>query len=99
MTSEVIIKKLEEHRTYLQKEYGVERIGIFGSFAQGTDHEDIDLDLVVEFLKPIGFRFFKLAEFLEELLDMPIEILTPAGLDGIRAPQVAAEIKETLTYV
>jgi hypothetical protein len=28
-----------------------------------------------------------------------VDILTPDGMKGIRVPQVAAEIRETVTYV
>jgi predicted nucleotidyltransferase len=54
---------------------------------------------VIEFSRPIGFRFVELAEYLEALLGTPVDILTPEGVAGIRVPQVAAEIQETVVYV
>lgn len=99
MTKEEIKKILDKHRLYLSTEYGVEKVGVFGSYRKGNAHQDSDLDLVIEFSHPIGFRFFELAEFLEELFGIPVEILTPAGVEGIRVPQIAAEIKETVAYV
>ena len=41
----------------------------------------------------------ELAEYLEKLLGAPVDILTPAGVAGIRVPQVMAEIQETVAYV
>lgn len=99
MTKEEIKKILDEHRQYLSAEYGVEKIGVFGSYRKGTAHQDSDLDLLIEFSRPIGFRFFELAKLLEELFGIPVDILTPAGVEGIRIPQIAAEIQETLAYV
>ena len=58
-----------------------------------------DIDLVIEFSRPIGFRFFALADYLEKLLGAPVDILTPAGIEGIRVPRVAQEIQETIVYV
>ncbi|MCH8127877.1 nucleotidyltransferase domain-containing protein [candidate division KSB1 bacterium] len=43
----------------LETEYGVTKIGIFGSALKGTLTEDSDLDIFVEFKHPIGFKFIK----------------------------------------
>ncbi len=99
MDTEQIKKILNEHRDYLRAEYGVEKIGLFGSYQQGTATPESDLDLVIEFSAPIGFRFVELAEFLEELFGKRVDILTPAGVAGIRVPEVAAEIQGTMAYV
>jgi len=40
----------------------VSRIGVFGSGAKGDMTEDCDLGLVVEFERPLGFKFNSLLE-------------------------------------
>jgi len=99
MTKEIITKKLRDNQAYLQTEFGVHKIGLFGSYGQGTAHASSDIDLVIEFSRPIGFRFVELAEYLEKLLGAPVDILTLEGVKGIRVPHVAAEIQETVAYV
>ena len=99
MTKEQITKILQDQRTYLRAEFGVEKIGLFGSYSKGTAHTGSDIDLIIEFARPIGFRFVELAEYLETLLGTPVEILTPAGVEGIRIPQVASEIQDSVAYV
>ncbi len=99
ITKEKITSLLDEKRVYLSTEFGVQRIGLFGSYEKGTAEAGSDIDLVIEFSRPIGFRFFALAEYLEKLLGAPVDILTPAGLDGIRVPRVAQEIQESVVYV
>jgi predicted nucleotidyltransferase len=99
ITREQITRILEEQRAYLRTEFGVEKIGLFGSYGKGTAYAGSDIDLVIEFALPIGFRFVELAEYLETLLDAPVDILTPAGLEGIRVPQVASEIQDSVVYV
>jgi len=100
MTSKEQIKaRLAKKRDYLAAEFGVRKIGLFGSYEKGTARADSDIDLVVEFSRPTGFRFFTLAEYLEELLGAPVDILTPAGIEGIRVPRVAKEIRESVAYV
>lgn len=84
---------------YLAKEYGVARIGLFGSFAAQTASEESDIDLLVEFHAPIGLRFMELVDYLETLLGRDVDVLTPAGLQGIRVQRIADRINESLVYV
>ena len=60
------------------------RIGLFGSYAKGTHTEDSDIDIIVEFETPLGFKFMDFADYREELLGKPVDVLTLGGLQGIR---------------
>ncbi len=99
LTKEKIIDILSENGSYLASEYGVKKIGLFGSYAKDTPTESSDIDLVVEFEHPIGFRFIELSEYLETILGKRVDILTHAGIQGIRIPHVAENIKESIVYV
>jgi predicted nucleotidyltransferase len=90
---------IREMYPYLKNHFGINRIGIFGSFSAGTVHENSDIDLIVEFVKPIGFQFMNLAEFLEKKLGRKVDILTPEGLKTIRVKQVADRIRSDIVYV
>jgi len=79
--------------------FGVRRIGLFGSFARGEAGETSDVDLVVEFDRPIGFRFMELGDYLEQLLGRRVDLLTPEGVRTIRNPRIAREIAASLVYV
>ena len=67
LTRETIVHQLRENYPYLTAEYGVQRIGLFGSFARGTADETSDIDVIVEFQRPIGFQFMELVDYLEGL--------------------------------
>ena len=99
LTKEQIVKLLREKYPYLAAEYGVKRVGIFGSYAKGLPDETSDIDIIVEFEYPIGFKFIELVEYLEHLLGRKVDVLTPAGLRGIRVPRVAQDIMESIVYV
>ena len=99
LTKEEIIKVLQENRPYLASEYGVKRIGLFGSYAKNIPTDTSDVDIVVEFDRPIGFRFAEFAEYLESLLGKKVDVLTPAGIQGIRIERIARSIKESTVYV
>ncbi|MEK6728069.1 MAG: nucleotidyltransferase domain-containing protein [Candidatus Omnitrophota bacterium] len=43
-----------------------------------------DIDMVVEFIRPIGLRFMDLAEYLEKRLGRKTDILTADGIKSIR---------------
>ncbi len=99
MTREKIIGILRKELPYFISEYGVKRIGLFGSYAKGTPTKASDVDILVEFEKPIGLKFVEFAEYIERILGSKTDILTPAGIDGIRIKKVAESIKDSIVYV
>jgi predicted nucleotidyltransferase len=99
INKEAIVTRLQASYPYLRAEYGVKRIGLFGSFASGTADETSDVDMVVEFQRPVGFKFIELVEYLEHLLEREVDVLTPAGLQGIRVSGVANHIADSIVYV
>jgi predicted nucleotidyltransferase len=99
LSRERVIELLREQSGYLAAEYGVRKIGLFGSFAKGCPTEQSDLDIIVEFDRPLGFRFVDLAEYLEKLLGRRLDILTPAGLGSIRNANIVKSITESIVYV
>ena len=99
MTKEKIIKLLQENRSFFDSMYGVKKIGVFGSYAKGQPDENSDIDVFVEFEHPIGFRFIEFSEYLEDLLGRKVDVLTPAGIRGIRIARIAKDIEESIVYV
>ena len=59
LDNEKIKDILKNEYPYLISEYGVKRIGLFGSYAKGVQNEDSDIDIVAEFSKPIGLKFIE----------------------------------------
>jgi uncharacterized protein len=98
-TRSKVVELLQEKQSYLAAEFGVRKIGLFGSYAKGKPDETSDIDIVVEFDRPIGFRFLELADYLENLLGRKVDILTPAGIQNIRREKVAESIAESVMYV
>jgi predicted nucleotidyltransferase len=77
--------------------YGVERIGIFGSFSRNNVNENSDVDFYVEFKEgnKTFDNFMSLAFFLEELTGRHIELITPNSLSHY----FEAEIMNEIDYV
>ena len=99
MKKKEIIHILKENYDFLTNEYGVSKIALFGSASKDTMTEKSDLDLLVEFKKPIGFKFNQLVIYIENLVGTKVDLLTPAGIDNIRVKKIERSIKKGLTYV
>ena len=98
-TKDQIVNLLRETYPYLASEYGVKKVGIFGSYANGTPDETSDVDIIIDFEHPIGFKFIELVEYLERLLGRKVDLITPAGLHATRVNSVAQDISEAIVYV
>ena len=62
-------------------ERGVARLAVFGSVGRDEARTDSDVDLLVEFDRPVGlFAFSELKEYLEGLLGRPVDLVTRAAL-------------------
>lgn len=94
-TIEEIKKILAEHKRELREEYKVKKIGVFGSYVRGEQNDESDLDVLVEFEAPVGFEFIHLADFLEQILGIKVDLTTPDGIKQNRWEY----IKEDLIYV
>ena len=99
LTKDRIAELLQEQNSYLASEFGVRRIGLFGSASRNLSGDASDIDLVVEFERPIGLRFMELGDYLESLLGRKVDLLTPAGIQAIRSQAIRQEISESIVYV
>ncbi len=90
-----IINKLKELKPTLQKEYAVKSIGLFGSFSDESFTEDSDIDILVELEKPIGWKFFSLELFLENIFDRKIDLVTKNAIKN----QIKNHILKQVNYL
>ncbi len=80
-TVEEIRRLLKEHAPVLAERYGVRVVGIFGSYGRGEQHEQSDLDLLVEYLKPISLLELVGAElYLSDVLGLRVEMVSRRAL-------------------
>lgn len=79
----------------LDKRFGVSAIGLFGSITRDDFTEKSDIDILIDFSRPIGMEFFTLADLLESRLKRKVDLIT---LDGIK-PRYFEAIKKDLIYV
>lgn len=91
MSKDQLIRLLNTHLPEL-KEYGVSSIAVFGSVARGESSPDSDIDILVDFGKPVGlFQFARLKMHLESLLGKPVDLVTTAALKEQLKPSILKE--------
>jgi uncharacterized protein len=95
ITKNDILTKLKELKPILYRNYSVKEIGLFGSFSEGDFSEDSDIDILVELEKPIGWKFFSLELYLEQIFKRKIDIVTKNALKD----QVKDHILNQVNYV
>jgi len=80
ITKNDILVKLREIKPSLYKDFAVTRIGLFGSFSEGLNTAESDIDLLVELEKPIGWKFFTLELYLQNIFGRKIDLVTKNAL-------------------
>jgi uncharacterized protein len=71
---------LRNLKPILSDRYSVEKIGYFGSYSQNEQTEASDIDILVDFRKPIGWDFFDLQALLEEELKTKVDLVSIKAL-------------------
>ena len=75
------LRTLREHRDRLAERFAVRSLALFGSVARGEAGADSDVDLLVEFSRPIGLLHVSAtALFLEEVLGRPVDLVLRRAL-------------------
>ncbi len=75
-----IAVRIRAHGRELHERFGIEHVGVFGSFACGRQTDSSDVDLLVGMPEPGGFSFIEAAEYLEDLLGREVDVLRPEGV-------------------
>jgi len=88
-----ILNKLSDLKPILHRNYSVKEIGVFGSFSDDSFTDDSDIDLLVEFEKPIGWNFFSLEIYLENIFCRKIDLVTKNALKEQIRDDVLNQVK------
>jgi len=96
MTTLTDIKEtLKINKDRLASKYGLSIIAIFGSYGRGQQTAESDVDILVDFKRPIGVEFIDLADELEGLLKIKVDLVSK---NGVR-PDYFKQIERELNYV
>lgn len=90
-----IINLLQSAKSMLEQKYGVKALALFGSYSRNEATTDSDVDVLVDFSKPIGLAFVDLADELEQLLQTRVDLVSRNGIK----PKYFQSIESELIYV
>jgi predicted nucleotidyltransferase len=91
--TELMISHIEEHGEEIRNEFGVARLGVFGSRLRGEARIDSDLDVLVEFAHPTFRNYMGLKRFLERLTGVPVDLVSAAALKPILKEHILREVQ------
>ena len=80
----------------LARQYGAERVYLFGSYARGEAGEGSDVDLRIDKGDIQGLQFAGLVCDLEDALGSSVDLISTAGMDARFRREIAPE--EVLLY-
>jgi uncharacterized protein len=88
-----ILSLLKNLKPEIASDYSVKSLGLFGSAARNEQTEQSDIDLLVEFSRPVGFvTFMRLENFLSGRLGKRVDLVTPDTLKPVIRQDVLAEV-------
>lgn len=93
MKQDILIQILKQKKAELTSRFGVKSLLLFGSVARDEATPTSDIDLLVEFDRPVGyFGLFALQDYLEKLLGCPVDLGTPDSLKPYIKERVMGEL-------
>lgn len=88
--------KLMQALPGLRADHGVQSLGVFGSTARGEDRQGSDIDVLIEFSRPISlFKFIELEEHLSSILGQKVDLVTKRALK----PAIKNAVLQEVIYV
>ena len=69
------VEKLSAFKREFGRQYGITKLGIFGSVARQENTEDSDIDIVVEVEKPTLSLMYELREMLKSIFKCEVDLV------------------------
>jgi hypothetical protein len=96
LTLQDCIQKLSNFKNDFGKQYGILKLGVFGSVARQQNREDSDIDIVIEVEKPSLILMYELREMLNHLFGCKVDLVR--FRDSLR-PLFKSNIQRDVIYV
>jgi predicted nucleotidyltransferase len=87
---------LQNLKPELSAKFHVNTIGLFGSIVRNDfSPSTSDIDIIVDFSRPIGIEFIDLANYLENKFHRKVDLVSRGGIK----PRYYSEIEKDIVYV
>ena len=94
MVKQEIIKIIRNSKPEMESHYGVQRLGLFGSYVKEKQRKKSDIDILVAFNRDIDlFDFLDLREFLESQLGLKVDLVMESALKPAIGKRILSEVE------
>lgn len=94
MGKQEIIKIIRDSKPELESHYGVQRMGLFGSYVKEKQRKNSDIDILVTFKRDIDlFDFLDLREYLEIQLHAKVDLVMESALKPAIGKRILSEVE------
>lgn len=83
---------LTQLKPELRQKYFVNSIGLFGSIVRDDFTDTSDVDIIVDFSRPVGIEFIDLANYIESKLRKKVDLVSRKGVKPKYYHQIESEI-------
>ncbi|MFC1842170.1 nucleotidyltransferase family protein [Candidatus Dependentiae bacterium] len=94
LTKEEILHFLRKNRDYLKKEFDVDEIMLFGSYARDEAGPESDIDILIKSKTKKFNKWYKLKIFLEKNLKKDVDVVYTDAMH----PFIMRFVKEEIIY-
>jgi uncharacterized protein len=77
----------------LNLKFGVVKVGYFYEFTVKNSVQPIEVNIIVELSRPLGWKFFELKEYLQKKLYRRVDLVTPNGFKTIFKNEILPTVK------
>ncbi len=88
-----VLNTLLSIRPQLSERFAVSKIGLFGSVLRDDYTANSDIDIIVDFSRPVGIEFIDLAEFLESKFHRRVDLVSKNGINSKFFDLIKSEIQ------
>ncbi len=94
MKKNEIVEIIKTCKPEMDSRYGVQRVGLFGSFVREQQKKRSDIDILVSFKREIDlFDFLDLRDFLQVRLNTKVDLVMESALKPAIGKRILAEVE------
>jgi predicted nucleotidyltransferase len=94
MGKQEIIKIIRNNKPEMESRYGVQRLGLFGSYVRESQRKKSDIDILVAFNRDIDlFDFLDLRKYLENQLQAKVDLVMESALKPAIGKRILSEVE------
>ncbi len=94
MGKQEIIKIIRNKKPEMESRYGVQRLGLFGSYVRERQRKKSDIDILVTFNRDIDlFDFLDLRKYLESQLQAKVDLVMETALKPAIGKRILSEVE------